>query len=235
LSSQAELSRLDSVRQGPWQVVAAQWLLPIGWVLAAVGLFGPWIAHPTAALSLSGGDLAEFVKFLPGVLDGSLRLIRQLYYLPPFAVTVSIALLIGLDSLHYSRFLCAIALLLAILTSLQLLPPAWSPASLMTSEFRAQILALSVGWLLLAGFWLYKRLPAWLMGSLSAVLCLLAIFLPGWQFLTAKPAIDEVYSTPPSPGWGLFVCLAGLAAIAIASAFLTLSAQSLGEKRRVHA
>jgi hypothetical protein len=172
--------------------------------------------------------MAEFVKFLPSVLDGSLRLVRQLFYLPPFAVSVSIALLIGLDSLHYSRIVRAIALLLAIPVSLQLLPPAWSPASLMTAEFRAQTLALGVCWLLLAGFWLYKRLPAWLMGSLSAVLCLLAIFLPGWQFLTAKPAIDAVYSIPPNPGWGLLVCLAGLAVVAIASAFLALSAQSPG-------
>jgi hypothetical protein len=226
LSSQSDLGRLDTIGQEKWHLAAVRWLLPAGWLLAALGFLGPWIAHPTAALSLSGGDMAEFVKFLPGVLNSSLRLIRQLYYLPPFAVSVSIALLIGLDSLHYGRFIRAAALLLAVPVSLQLLPPAWSPASLIGSEFRAQTLALGVCWLLLACFWLYRRLPAWLLGSLSAILCLLAIFLPGWQFVTAKPAIDEVYGMPPSPGWGIALCFTGLAIVAFGSTVLALSTRS---------
>lgn len=226
MSSQSDLGRLDTIGQEKWQLAVVRWLLPAGWLLAALGFFGPWIAHPTAALSLSGGDMAEFVKFLPGVVGGSIRLIRQLYYVPPFAVAVSIALLIGLDSLHYRRFVRAVALLLAVPVSLQLLPPAWSPASLIASEFRAQTLALGVCWLLLACFWLFRRLPAWMVGSLSAVLCLLAILLPGWQFVTAKPAIDRVYSMPTSPGWGIVLCFVGLAIVALGSTVLALSTRS---------
>jgi hypothetical protein len=235
LSSQSDLGSLDTNGQGKWQLAGVRWLLPAGWLLAALGFFGPWIAHPTAALSLSGSDMAEFVKFLPAFLDGSLRLLRQLFYLPPFAVAVSIALLIGLDSLRYSRFVRAVALLLAVPVSLQLLPPAWSPASLIGSEFRAQTLALGVCWLLLACFWLYERLPAWLLGSVSAVLCLLAIFLPGWQFVTAKPAIDEVYSMPLSPGWGIVLCFIGLAIVALGSTILALSTRSQRIGRRASA
>jgi len=207
-------------------------MLPIGWCLAAIGFLGPWVSHPTAALSLTGVDMAEFVKFLPGVLDGSLRLTRQWFYLPPFAITVSIALLIGSHSLHYTKLLQALGLLLAIPVSLQLLPPAWSPSTLITAEFRAQTIALGIGWLLLASFWLLRRLPSWLLGSLSAALSWISLVLPVWQFLIAKQAIDEVYGVPPGAGWGLFLCLAGLAVTATTSTLLALTTRSRTEARR---
>jgi hypothetical protein len=173
--------------------------------------------------------MAEFVKFLPGVLEGSLRLIRQWFCLPPFAVTASIALLIGSDNLHYAKAVRALGLLLAIPLSLQLLPPAWSPSSLLTAEFRAQTIALGISWLLLASFWLLRRLPSWLLGSLSAALSSIALVLPLWQFLIAKPAIDDVYSTPPGTGWGIFLCLTGLVITTTASVALILTTRSRRE------
>jgi hypothetical protein len=181
---------------------------------------------------LTGVDMAEFVKFLPGALDGSLRLTRQWFYLPPFAISASIALLIGSHSLQYTKLLRALGLLLAIPVSLQLLPPAWSPSSVITNEFRAQTIALATSWLLLASFWLLRRLPSWLLGSLSVALSLTALVLPLWQFLLAKSAIDEVYGAPPGAGWGLFLCLTGLAVIATASALLALTARSRTSARR---
>ncbi len=69
----------------------ARLFLPFGWMLATVGYYGPWIVHKTAALTLTGSDMGEFVKFLPGVLDGSLRVMRQLFYLPPMAVALGVA------------------------------------------------------------------------------------------------------------------------------------------------
>jgi hypothetical protein len=164
--------------------------------------------------------MGEFVKFLPGVLDGTLQLVRQWFYLPPFAVSASIALLIGSHRLHYTKLFQALGLLLAIPISLQLLPPAWSPASLLMAEFRAQTVALGISWLLLAAYWLMGRLPSWLPSSLSTAICLGAIVLPLWQYLTAKPAIGQVYGQPPGTGWGLILCLAGLATAAVASALL---------------
>lgn len=166
--------------------------------------------------------MGEFVKFLPAVLDGSLRLVRQLFYLPAFAITMSIALLIGSRRLRYSKLLQALGLLLAIPISLQLLPPAWSPSSLMTAEFRTQTIALGASWLLLGTWWLMGRLPSWLPGLLSATLCASATVLPLWQFLTAKAAIDTVYGLASGAGWGVCVCLTGLALAAVASTLLTL-------------
>ena len=222
MSSQSSLSRLHRAERSIWQLSLVRWMLPIGWCLAAVGFLGPWVSHPTAALTLAGVDMGEFVKFLPSVVDGSLRLLRQWFYLPAFAITASIALLIGSQRLYHTRLFQALGLLLAIPISLQLLPPAWSPASLLTAEFRAQTVALGTSWLLLTTYWLLRRLPPWLPSSLSAALCLGAIVLPLWQYLTAKPAIDQVYGVPPGTGWGLILCLIGLAIAAAASTLLVL-------------
>lgn len=197
-------------------------LLPAGWMLATVGYFGPWIAHQTAALTLSGVDMGEFVKFLPGVVEGSLQVTRQFFYLPPVAVAVSIALLSGRDELGYPRSLRALMLLLAIPISLQLLPPAWAPSTLLTAEFRLQTIALGCCWLLLAASWALGRLPSWLVGSLSAGLSLGALILPSWQLFVARPAISELYRVPPGIGWGFFLCLAGLAVTAAASTGIVL-------------
>jgi hypothetical protein len=232
LSSQSNLGRLDGAERADWRLGMVRWILPIGWCLAAMGFLGPWVSHPTAALALTGVDMAEFVKFLPGVLDGSLKLTRQWFYLPPFAITVSIALLIGSHSLHYSKLLRVLGLLLAVPVSLQLLPPAWSPVSLMTAEFRVQTIALGLSWLLLASSWLLRRLPSWLLGSLSAALALIALVLPVWQFLIARPAINEVYGTPPGTGWGVFLCLTGVAITAAASTLLALMTRSRTEAQR---
>jgi hypothetical protein len=232
LSSKSDLVGIDITEGIAQQLQAVRWFLPIGWGLAAIGFLGPWIAHQTAALTLSGADMAEFVKFLPGAIDGSLRLVRQCFYLPPFAVVVSIALLIGSRRLHYTGLLQAIGLFLAIPISLQLLPAAWSPSSLMAREFRIQTLALGVSWLLLASFWLLKHLPLWLLGSLSTALSLAALALSIWQFLLAKPEIDQVYGAPPNAGWGLFLCLTGMAIVITASGFLALAARSRTRARR---
>ncbi len=201
-------------------------LLPAGWVLATVGYFGPWIAHQTAALTLSGVDMGEFVKFLPSVVDGSLQVMRQSFYLPPIAVVVSVALLSGRDELGYPRSLRAFMLLFAIPISLQLLPPAWSPSTLLTSEFRLQTIALGICWLLLAASWLLGRLPSWLVGSLSAGLSLGALILSLWQFLVVRPTINELYRIPPGIGWGVFLCLAGLALTAAASTVIVLGTRA---------
>ena len=229
MSSQASLGRLRGEEQSHWELALVRWMLPIGWCLAAIGFLGPWVSHSTAALTLAGVDMGEFVKFLPGMLDGSLRLVRQWFYLPPFAITASITLLIGCHRLRYTKLVRALGLLLAIPVSLQLLPPAWSPASLMTAEFRTQTVALGIGWLLLAAWWLVRRLPAWLLGSASAAVCLAALLLPTWQYLIAKPAINELHGLSLSTGWGLFACLAGLAITAAASALLALTAQDWHE------
>lgn len=203
-------------RRGSWLPVL-RLLLPLGWALAAVGYYGPWVAHPTAALTLSGPDMGEFVKFLPPVRDGSLQLARQLFYLPAVAVSIAIALSAWSRALGYRWPLRWLFLAAAVPVSLQLLPPAWSPGILLTPEFRLQTLTLGVCWLLLALSWALGRLPPWIAGGISAALALAAAALPAWQFVLAKPAIEAVYGTPPSTGWGFFLGLVGLVVTSTAS------------------
>jgi len=198
-------------------------LLPAGWLLAAGGYLGPWIAHRTAALTLAGPDMAEFAKFLPGAQDGSLPVIRQLFYLPIVAVALGVALLVGARVLRYSWPVRGLAVLLSIPLSAQLLPPAWSAASLLTPEFRLQPIALAVCWLALASFWLLARLPLRLTAFAAGSLALLGCVLVAWQYLVVKPAIDTLYGQAPAIGWGLVACLAGLLLAAAASLALALA------------
>lgn len=219
------LGHIDRTARTGSRLAVVRLLLPLGWLLAAIGYYGPWIAHATAALTLSGADMAEFVKFLPAVQDGTLAVARQLFYLPPVAVVVGVALLITSRRLAYSWALRLPALALCVPLSLQLLPPAWSPASLVTPEFRLQVLALGLCWLLLAGSWLLGRLPTWLSGPLTVALALAAGALPAWQMLLVKPHIDAVYGTAPALGWGFFLCLAGLAIMALVGGLLVLQSR----------
>ena len=117
------------------------------------------------------------------------------------------------------------ALLLCVPLSLQLLPPAWSLASLATPEFRLQAVALVLCWLMLAASWLLGRLPVWFSGSLTAVLSLAGVALPLWQMVLVKPAVDGVYGRPPTLGWGIFLCSAGLVVVALVGIVLTLQAR----------
>jgi len=158
--------------------------------------------------------MGEFVKFLPGVLDGSVQVTRQLFYLPPVAVALSVALLVGNRTLGYSPLLRIAAVVLSLVVSVQVLPPAWSPASLMSAEFRLQPIALVLCWLALAGFWLLGHLPIQVTALVSSGLVALAGVLSAWQMLTVKPAIDAVYGIPPLVGWGCVVYFAGLAVLA---------------------
>lgn len=225
LSSQVDLGKIHRAPSVDPRLVAVRLLLPVGWTLAAIGFFGPWIAHDTSALTLSGVDMGEFVKFLPEALDSSLNVVRQMFYLPPFAVVVSVAFLAGSQRVSYPRWVCVLMIVLAVPISLQLLPPAWSPASLVTTEFRLQTIAMGLCWLLLATFWLLGRLPSWLTGALTAALSLAAAVLSTWQFLTVKSAIDRVYRTPQAIGWGYFVCMAGLMVMAAMGVVLVLQAR----------
>lgn len=222
MARNATLGRIVRDPRPTRRLLIARLLLPLGWALAGIGYYGPWIRHPTAALTVSGVDMGEFVKFLPDVLDGSLSIVRQVFYLPPFALVIGIALMIGSQRLEYPRLLRLAILILAVPTSLQLLPPAWSPATLMTAEFRLQAMGLALCWLLLAGSLLMRQVPLRFTGSLACILALAAAATTAWAYLLIKPSIDHVYATVPAVGWGFAVCQAGLALTALACLALVL-------------
>lgn len=216
-----------------------RYMLPAAWLLATVGCYAPWITHWTAALTLAGPDLAEFVKFLPAVADGTLGVHRHAFYLPIVAVILGVALLVGSPGLRYPTPVRAGAVLLSIPLSTQLLPPAWSPAGLFTREFLLQPVALAFCWLALTSFPLLGRLPLRWTGPVMALLSLIAALLPAQQLAAVKPHLDAVYGRPPALGWGLALSVAGLLLAAIAAMAVALARGKAkarmamtGEKRR---
>ncbi|GAB4543938.1 MAG: hypothetical protein Kow0063_37510 [Anaerolineae bacterium] len=198
--------------------ILTRWLLLGGLLLAALGAsFAPWVDRPAAALVLTAPDLAEFVKFLPEVRDGSLKVQRLLFLLPLFAATFSLPLVISARSLVYPRLVRQSVLVLVIPLSLTLLPPVWSPGVLLSPEFRLQ----TAGCLLCLGLggvsrWLRKI-------ALRPVLLFLALtwlsapILALWQFRLAQEAIRRVYASPVAPGWGAWATFLGFILASLAA------------------
>ncbi len=207
-------------RVGPSKAVGLTLLL--GWLALALGMLGVWICHKTSALSLSGPDLGEFAKFLPGVQNGSLDLHRQFFYLPAVALSAGIALLIGSPRLRFPSWTRWLALLIGACVSLQLLPPAWSPPSLRSPELRAQAIGLFACWLLLACFWLLARLPLLISGALAGLLALLSSALSTWQTWVILCEVSALYGIAPSLGWGFWSVQIGLGLFAAAAFTMAL-------------
>lgn len=210
MAGRRSLGYLRSEAAGHQAALVVRISLVLGWLVSAAGYLGPWIGHPTAALTVSGADLGEFVKFLPDVLGGTVSVSRQIFYLPAVATVVGIALMVATRKLAYPWPLRVLALSLGVFLSLQLLPPAWSKASLGMPEFRLQLVALGICWLLLAGAWALGGLPVRAAGTVAGFFALAAAGLAGWQLALVWPAALDVYQTSISVGWGFVLCMSGL-------------------------
>ena len=192
-------------------------------VVGLAGYWGPWIAHRDVALILIGQDLGEFVKFLPEVRDGSLPMLRELFYLPPFCGCWALALLAACRTLRYpplSRILFLVALLPV---SLALLPPVFSVPVLRSAEFRVQVIGVVICLTLIPGWLLLRRLPLRVQSGLLTVCGLLGALPAWWQFRATLPAIARVYDAPLRIGWGIVALLAGFLTFALFSALLTVA------------
>jgi hypothetical protein len=237
MASDARLS-LTQVR-----LRTARWETLILLGLALVGYWGPWLIHPSAALTLNGYELSEWATFLPQVRDGSLPLAAVSLpwpgggalsiYFARLVFFIPLACVAGLLSLGASRFRGRPSAYLKAWWS-DLLPHSW------------------LSWLLLglAGvccFLVFPPYPAYvfpdywpeyqpqfLSACLTAILILAVFFLPGevkdvvqivlaligggfglWSFLVLHPvAIALLGPGWVRWGWGWVAMLAGLAGLA---------------------
>ncbi|HID62024.1 MAG TPA: hypothetical protein EYP49_04700 [Anaerolineae bacterium] len=187
----------------------SQIVLILGLVLAIVGYFGPWVDHKTAALVLTGQDMGEFVKFLPEVRAGTVPMIREFFYLPPFAAALCLILLMASKRLVYPLVVRAIMLLTVLGLAWAMLPPVWTPQLLITAEFRKQTVAIAFCLLLLIVHSVLRRLPSRLTVVTMMVLALLGAGAPLWQFFAAREAVNRAYGWPVQVGWGLWVTVLG--------------------------
>jgi len=195
----------------------SQIVLILGLALAIVGYFGPWVDHKTAALVLTGQDMGEFVKFLPEVRAGTAPMIREFFYLPPFAAALCLILLMASKRLAYPLLVRAIMLLAVLGLAWAMLPPVWTPQLLVTAEFRKQTVAIAFCLLLLIVHPMLRHLSSrWTAVALRhaqdiamMVLALLGAGPPLWQFLAIREAVNRAYGWPVQVGWGLWGTVLG--------------------------
>jgi hypothetical protein len=173
---------------------------------------------------LTAPDLAEFVKFLPEVRDGSMNVHRLLFLLPLFGATLSLPLTISAQRLAYPRWVRWPVLFITIPLSLALLPPVWSPAVLLSAEFRLQTAAcLFCLGLVVFSRWL-KHIPTRPLLVLVALLSLVAPTLALWQFYVAQEAITSAYASSIVPGWGAWFTLLGYGLVTISALLIARDA-----------
>jgi len=198
-------------------------LAPLGIALALVGYWGPWVNHKTAALVLSGLDMAEFVKFLPGVRAGTEFVIRELFYLPLLAAALCLALMGSTHYFRYPLWARALMVIAAIVLAIIVLPPyPFILQALSSDEFRRQFLMGAGCLAVIAASLLYRRrsteaherLPRAVVAGLLIVVSLAGAIPPVWQFLSIRSALDRVYGQPIHIGWGLWLMVAGFLVVA---------------------
>ena len=184
-------------------------VLLFGLALAIVGYFGPWVDHKTAALVLTGQDMGEFVKFLPEVRAGTAPMIREFFYLPPFAAALCLILLMASKRSAYPLVVRAVMLLTVLGLVWAMLPPVWTPQLLITAEFRKQTVAIAFCLLLLIIHPVLRHLPSRLTAAAMIALAFLGAGPPLWQFFAIREAVNRAYGWPVQVGWGLWVTVLG--------------------------
>ena len=201
-----------------------RWLLPLAALLTLAGYFGPWVPHRVAGLVVTGLDLGEYVKFLPTVRGGQVMLWREGFYLPLVTVSLALSLAAFRPQLRYGWSMRVLLLVIAGIAALNLLPPAWGPATFTNPEFRQQIaaLALCLGAAAISPF--LALLPRWVGSSVVLLLSLATLWFPLRDFLRVLPTIRELYNEPLSPGWGVYVMVCGLVLIMVVQ-LINLSAR----------
>ncbi|NIO72775.1 MAG: hypothetical protein GTN71_28095 [Anaerolineae bacterium] len=187
----------------------SQIVLILGLALAIVGYFGPWVDHKTAALVLTGQDMGEFVKFLPEVRAGTAPMIREFFYLPPFAAALCLILLMASKRLAYPLVVRAVMLLAVLGLAWAMLPPVWTPQLLVTAEFRKQTVAIAFCLLLLIVHPVLRHLASRLTAAAMIALAFLGAGPPLWQFFAIREAVNRAYGWPVQVGWGLWVTVLG--------------------------
>ena len=178
----------------------------LGFALVVVGYFGPWIPHDTAALTVTGFELAEFAKFFPQVQGGVVPVTRGLFLTPIAAVAILLGLVVSrLAARPAVRFVGAG---LAVLLALVALPPY---GFYLAAEYRGHLILAGGGAALVLLTLLSHRLSRRAWGIMLAATALAGIAPALYQFALLHPLVAALYGTPLGLGWGLVVCAAGFA------------------------
>jgi hypothetical protein len=205
------------------QLMISSWLLSLGLLLTGIGgAFLPWVWREGVALQLTVPGLAEFVKFLPEVRSGQVQIERLFFMLPLFLAMLALPLFATNQTLKLPMWLRWLMRLAVIPLALASLSPVWTPAILVSPEFRLQTLlaATAVGLAVIAP--LFKRLPLRILIILLIVGDLAALTLPLWQFSLIQAGISEAYHQPISLGRGWWLTEGGIVMSVVGGVWSTI-------------
>jgi hypothetical protein len=189
----------------------------LGTVLVIGGCFSPWVPHKTAALTVTGYELAEFAKFFPEVQGGVISIHRPLFYLPFVAALLLVAVLAGRSTARFLRLavpLCVVAVFLATLLPYSVVDGVRQALTARTAmaldpDVKRQLVLLIAAVALAAAAPLARRLSRRALGPVVASMALGGVVPPLWQFVLLRPLIVGLYDAPLAAGWGVIVCVAG--------------------------
>ncbi|MGD2143548.1 MAG: hypothetical protein PVF54_03620 [Anaerolineae bacterium] len=180
-------------------------------VLIIVGFFGPWVAHKSAALTVTGYELSEFAKFFPQVQRGTAPVKRALFVTPLLAGAISLALVVRRSG--RGSFLRLGATALAVGLVLFALPP---HQSILEPAYRFQLILVAAGLLTTLLTPLTRQVSERLRGVLTLLLAVSGAAPAAWQYLLLRPLVANLYGTRVCPAWGLIVCATGLLVLLLA-------------------
>lgn len=197
--------------------IAGFWLRLVGPVLIVVGYLGPWIPHKTAALAVTGLELAEFAKFFPQVQGGVVSINRELFYFPFVVASILLGLLASRSTNRAVRLIAplgAATVLLGALLPFSVVETAHraltTPAVFaLPPDYTGQLILVVTGVVLTLLTPLAHRPPRRTLGVLVALLALAGSVPALYQFVLLRPLVVALYSTPLRLGWGLIACVAG--------------------------
>lgn len=213
----------------PKHLVWGRWLLLAGALCALAGYFSPWVDHAAAGLAILGIDLGEYVKFLPPVSSGEIALWREGFYLPLFAVALTLALFAFRSECRYPLWVRGIMLIVGAVSALNMVPPAWTPRLLLTPEFRLQTIWIATALSALAVSPLLALLPRWFASGCAVLLALASAIVPTWMFLKTLPAIEPLYNHTLAPARGFWLLVVGLVMLAAGALLLARPVTNLAK------
>jgi hypothetical protein len=206
--------------------VADRRLRLLGLALVFIGYFGPWFPHRTAALSVTGFELAEFAKFFPQVQGGVVAIDRSLFYTPLVVAFVVLGILAGQSTMRVVRLIVPLFAVVVLLAAILPYPVvdgvrhALSTRSPLTldPQYVGHLVLLLVGSVLSLLAPLARQLPRRVRGVLILLLALAGGALAGWQVALLRPLVDALYGVRLGMGWGLVTCMIGFGLLLLSSA-----------------
>jgi hypothetical protein len=215
------------------QRVADRRLRLLGLALVFIGYFGPWLPHRTAALSVTGFELAEFAKFFPQVQGGVVAIYRSLFYTPLVVAFILLGVLASQSTMRAVRLIVPLFAVVVLLAAILPYPVvdgvrhALSTRSPLTldPQYMGHLGLLLVGSVLSLLTPLAGQLPRRVRGVLVLLLAIAGGALAGWQVALLRPLVDALYGVRLGMGWGLVTCMVGFGLLLLSSACAVAGAE----------